>query len=179
MQSTTNHWCDPPEVSFHRGHELAERAVALDSDDPYAHVVLGLSYSGQRQHDRAMAEARRALSLDPNHAWAYSLLGQTLHYAGRSQEAIEPLEKAIRLDPNDQDPFLHHLALAYFGVGRYEDAVAALKRRIVRKPDTDISRALLAASYGHLGRVEEARAQWQELMRVNPQYSLDHRRRVQ
>ena len=84
----------------------------------------------------------------------------------------------MRLDPNnDQD--LHYLALAYFGVGRYEDAIAALKRRIIRKPDTDISRALLAASYGHLGRVEEAKALWRELMCVNPGYSLEHRRRVQ
>src|SRR5262249_58980966 len=103
------------EESFHKAHELAERAVALDDDDPYAHVVLGLSYSGQRQHERAMAEARRALALDPNHAWAYSLLGQVLYYSGRPQEAIEALKAAIRLDPNDQDdPFLHQLAMAYF-----------------------------------------------------------------
>jgi tetratricopeptide (TPR) repeat protein len=70
------------------------------------------------------------------------------------------------------------LALAYFGVGRYEDAAAVLKRRIIRKPDTDMSRVLLAACYGHLGRVEEAQAQWQELMRINPGYSVEHRRRL-
>jgi len=56
--------------------------------------------------------------------------------------------------------------------------VAALKRRIIRKPDTDISRVLLAACYGHLGRAEEAQALWREVMRINPEYSLEHRRRV-
>ena len=173
-----NRWRDPPEDSRHRAHELAQRAVALDDDDPYAHVVLGLNYSALRQHDRAMAEARRALALDPNFAWAYSLLGQVLYYSGRPQDAIEPLKAAIRLDPNDQDPFLHYLAMAYYGVGRYEDAAAALKRRIIRKPDTDMSRVLLAACYGHLGRMEEAQAQWREVMRINPDYSLEHRRRV-
>jgi tetratricopeptide (TPR) repeat protein len=170
-----NRWCDSPENSLHGAEELARRAVELDDEEPEAHVVLGLVM--MREHDRAMAEARRALALDPNLAWAHSLLGQALHYSGRSDDAIEPLNIAIRLDPNE-DPFLHQLALAYFGLGRYEDAVVVLKRRIIRKPDTDMSRVLLAACYGHLGRVEEARAQWREVMCINPDYSLEHRRRV-
>jgi tetratricopeptide (TPR) repeat protein len=63
-------------------------------------------------------------------------------------------------------------------MGRYEDAAAVLKRRIIRKPDTDMSRVLLASCYGHLGRAEEARSLWQEALRISPDYSLDHRRRV-
>jgi tetratricopeptide (TPR) repeat protein len=63
-------------------------------------------------------------------------------------------------------------------MGRYEDAAAILTRRIVRKPDTDMSRVLLAACYGHLERAEEARSQWQEALTINPAYSLEHRRRV-
>ena len=59
-----------------------------------------------------------------------------------SQGAIEPLEAAMRLDPNDQDPIIYHLAVAYFGLRRYEDAAVLLKRRIIRK----------AACYGHLRR---------------------------
>jgi adenylate cyclase len=60
----------------------------------------------------------------------------------------------------------------------YEKAVEVLKRRLRRHPDTDISRVLLAASFGHLGRTEEARAQWQQVFRINPNYSLEHRRKV-
>jgi adenylate cyclase len=173
-----NRWHDPPEESRRMADELAQRAVALDDDAPDAHWILGLAYLQQKQLDRAMAEARKALALDPNFAWAHSLLGQALHYAGRSQEAIEPHTTAMRLDPNDQDPFLHFLAQAYFGLGRYEEAAANLKRRIVRKPDTDVSRILLAACYGHLGRAEEARALWQEVLQINPGYSFEHHRRV-
>ncbi|MGH6934030.1 MAG: hypothetical protein ACREEE_16555, partial [Dongiaceae bacterium] len=39
-------------------------------------------------------------------------------------------------------------------------------------------RVLLAACCGQLGRAEEARALWQEALRINPDYSLEHRRRV-
>ncbi|MCZ6451123.1 MAG: hypothetical protein O6918_09735 [Deltaproteobacteria bacterium] len=34
------------------------------------------------------------------------------------------------------------------------------------------------ASYGHLGRTKEARDEWAEVLRINPDYSLEHRRRV-
>ena len=37
---------------------------------------------------------------------------------------------------------------------------------------------LLASAYGHLGRIEEARAAWAELLQVNPDFSLTQRARV-
>jgi TolB-like protein/Flp pilus assembly protein TadD len=173
-----NSWRGPPEESLRRAHELAQSALALDMDDPEAHWVLGLTHLWMRQHDRAIAEARRAIALDANFAWAYTLLGQALHYAGRSRDAIDPIATAMRLDPNHDDMFHHFLAQSYFSLGRYDEAATALKRRILRKPDTDISRVLLAACYGHLGRHEEARTQWREALRINPDYSLEHRRRI-
>ena len=67
---------------------------------------------------------------------------------------------------------------SHFSLGRYEDAIAALKRRLIRNPETDVSRVLIAAAHGHLGRIDEARAEWAEVMRVNPEYSLEHKRKI-
>ena len=53
-----------------------------------------------------------------------------------------------------------------------------LKRRILRNPETDISRLLLAATYGQMGMNAEAAEAWRDLMRVNPAYSLELRRKV-
>ena len=132
----------------------------------------------KKQHDRAISEIERAIALDPNLSYAYVLLGSVLHYSGRSEEGIEQINRGLRLDPNHSDIYLHWLALAYFQLGRYEEAIAFLKRRLIRKPDTDISRVLLAASYGQRGCVEEAKAEWAEAFRINPDYSLAHRRQV-
>ena len=84
----------------------------------------------------------------------------------------------MRIDPHYRDIFLHVLALAYFHTGRYEDAVVALKRRLVRKPESDISRVLLASAYGHLGERARSRESLKEALGINPDYSLAHRRRV-
>jgi adenylate cyclase len=174
-----NGWHDAGGRSLETAQELAQMAVARDGGDPEAHWALGWTLLLGRQHERAMAEVRTALRCDPNFALAHSLLGQVLYYSGRAAEALQPLATAFRLDPNnEQDPHLHYLAQAYVCMGRYEDAAAVLKRRIVRKPDTDMSRVLLAACYGHLGQAEEARTLWQEAIRISPGYSLEHRRRV-
>jgi tetratricopeptide (TPR) repeat protein len=63
-------------------------------------------------------------------------------------------------------------------LSRYPEAAALLKRRILRNPDTDSSRVLLAAAYGQMGQFESAREAWREALHVNPAYSLEHRRKV-
>ena len=152
--------------------------MALDDKNPYAHWALGIVNLHLRRHDVAIREAERSISLAPNLAEGHESLGNTLHYSGRSEEALACFDRAMALNPYYPDKFLHFQAQAMFQLGRYKDAVASLKRRLVRNPGTDVSRVLLAASYGHLGRFDEARVEWQEALRVNPDYSLEYRRKV-
>ncbi|NNU48398.1 adenylate/guanylate cyclase domain-containing protein [Rhizobium sp. WYCCWR 11279] len=173
-----NQWSQSPSKSLEQAIEAATRAVALDDQYPYAHWALGVVKLHSRQHDVAIAEAERVIALAPNSVEGYENLGNALHYAGRSAEALAYFERAMALNPYYPDLFLHFYAQAMFQLGRYEEAVVILKRRLVRNPDTDVSRVLLAASYGHLGRFEEARGEWAEVFRINPDYSLEHRRKV-
>jgi adenylate cyclase len=99
-------------------------------------------------------------------------------YAGRAGESLEPFATAMRLDPHYSNMLLHILAQAHFSLGQYEVANTHLLERIRRNPDTDASRMLLAASYGHLGRIDDARSTWADLRKVNPSFSLEQRSRV-
>ncbi len=81
----------------------------------------------------------------------------------------------MRLDPHYPDVRLLWLAQPYLQLGRYEQAIDLLQRHLARKPDTEISRVLLAASYGHLGRKEEAQAEWKE---ADPDDTLEHLKHV-
>ncbi len=173
-----NRWSTSPSTSMEQAEEFATRAVALDDRNPYAHWALGIINLHLRRHDMAIREAERSISLAPNLADGHESLGNALHYSGRSEEALACFDRAMALNPYYPDMWLHFQAQAMFQLGRYEEAVASLKRRLVRNPDTDVSRVLLAASYGHLGRFDEARVEWQEVFRINPDYSLEHRRKV-
>ena len=84
----------------------------------------------------------------------------------------------MALDPHFNSIVLYFRAQAAYQLGRYDEAVSLLKRRILRNPETDASRVLLAATLGQLGRIDEAREAWREALIINPAYSLEHRRNV-
>ena len=171
-------WSASPSQSLEKAHEAVMRAAALD--DKYPYIYWGMTFVNlwMRRYDDAVRAAERSISLNPNFAEGHNALGVILHYVGRSEEAFGCFDRAMALDPLCPGMWLHFQAQAAFQLGRYETAAALLKRRIVRNPDTDASRVLLAASYGQMGRIEEARVEWQEVFRVNPDYSLEHRRKV-
>jgi adenylate cyclase len=100
----------------------------------------------ERRHDEALRQAERAIALDPNYPGGHLERGIVLHYAGGSREALESLERAMILNPYYPDVYLQLQAQAFYQLGRYSEAAAVSKRRILRKPDTDASRALLGAS---------------------------------
>jgi adenylate cyclase len=174
-----NRWSADHDESAKRAQELITRALTLDPMEAEAHYVQGIIHLWQqRKVDQAIADVERAIVLDPNFARGYGSLGAALHYAGRSDEALRRFETMVRLDPHCPGPYQHFLAQAHFALGHFEEAVAALKTRLARQPDSDVSHVLLAACYGHLGRADEARAEWQEALRVNPNYSIEERRQI-
>ncbi len=173
-----NNWSATPEKSLETAHEIVGRAVALDDGNPEVQNMLGISYHWKKDFDGATAAYERAIALDPNFAHAYASFGFLLYYVGEPARGVHLLEQAIRLDPHHPDQFLHFLGLNYFALDRFDEAIAVLKSRVVRNPNTDVSRVLLASIFGHLGRHEEARDSWEQVMKINPAFSLEHRRRI-
>jgi adenylate cyclase len=176
-QDYVNRWALQPEHAQEMAYQLADKAVALDGSDPAAHVALGVASLWRRELEAAISEAKASLVLDPNHSPGFFLLGWALHYSGEQEEAIEQFKNSMRLDPHYPGFLLHVIAQAYFAMGQFDEAVALLAR-ILRDPGSDISRVLLASCYGHLGQAERARSEWAAALQINPEYSLDHRRRV-
>jgi adenylate cyclase len=171
-------WTDDPGAELDEAERWARRALELDDSEPVAHMALGGVMLWRRDHDGALAESRRMLELDPNFAQGYSAMALALMYAGHALEALGRFATAMRLDPHYAGIVLHFVAQANFSLGNYGTAVKQLLERIARTPGTDSSRMMLAACYGHLGRIEEARAAWAELLKVNPNFSLEQRARV-
>jgi adenylate cyclase len=171
-------WASDPVLALDEAERWARRSVELNDQEPVSHMALGSVSLWRRNHEGALAEYRRMIELDPNFAQGHAALGLALMYAGRAAEALEPIALAMRLDPLYPAMLLHFLAQANFSLGKYEIGAQQLIERIARNPGTDASRMLLASCYGHLGRVEDARSAWAELLKVNPEFSLMQRARV-
>ena len=132
-----NRWSASPSQSLEQANEAASRAVALDERDASAHWALGIVNVYLRRHDTAISEAERSIALAPNLAEGHESLGNALHYSGRSEEALPHFDRAMALNPYYPDIYLHFQAQAMFQLGRYEEAIGILKRRIVRNPNTE------------------------------------------
>ncbi|BCH28874.1 guanylyl cyclase [Mesorhizobium sp. L-8-10] len=178
IMAYTNGWSDSPDASIDCALQMARRAVELDANDPLARRALAVALLWKRDMEACCKEINRATMLAPNDAELLATRGNILVYMHDHDAAVENLERAVRLDPRYPDMWLHFLGHAYFMKRDYETAARYLRERIRRQPNTDLSRTLLASAYGHLGRIEEARKLWEEVLAVNPGYSLEQKARV-
>ena len=165
-------WSQDPQ-SLEHAFELAQRAISLDESMPEAHSLLGKVYLWKKQYDKAIAELEKTIALNPNYADGLASLGEILYFAGRPKKAIGMFKKAIRLNPITPVWYFHGLGHAYFLAGHYEKAVAALKRVLNRNPNFWPAHIYLAASYIEIGQEDKARAEAAEVLRMNPDFSLD------
>src|SRR5260370_13151 len=163
-------WISDPHA-LDRAFQMAQKAVALDDSLPLAHALLGRVYVYRWQYDQAIAECERGVELGPNSANAYDMLAQTLARSGEPAESIAPAEKAMRLDPRNRDLYLSELGYAYTFMGRYDEAIPRFKK-LGADYNNLFVHFYLAVDYFELGREQEARTEAAEILRINPQVSL-------
>jgi len=166
---------DSPRESLRQAVELGKKAVALDESNPYAHANLAFPYMYLRELDKAISEAEKGISLAPNYAGAYFALGAVLYMVGRPKEAIPILQKCLRLSPVPiHSQVLGILAVSYSMLGQYEEAIATYKKELqIYGPDHLMAHLGLAGTYATLGRENEARAEGAEVLRIDPEFSLE------
>jgi len=157
----------------------AQRGLALNDTYPFGHMTLGYVYLWQKQYEQAIAELERAIAFDPNDARSYAWLAETLSRVGRSEKAVRMVEQALRHKPLIADSHLSSVGVTYSLAGQPEDAIAPLKQYLSRYPNILDAHLTLAAVYRELGKDAEAQAEAAEVLRINPQFSLEvHTERV-
>jgi adenylate cyclase len=156
----------------------AQRVVSLNDSNPAGHLLLGYVYLSQKQYERAIAEMERAITLAPNDASGYALLAEVLSFVGRSDDALRMVEQAMLRKPLTPDGHLIYIGEDYYLAGRHEEAIAPLKQYLARYPEFLGAHLTLAAVYSELGKDAEARAEAAEVLRLNPNFSLEiHKQR--
>jgi tetratricopeptide (TPR) repeat protein len=162
-------WQEPVNPNRELALQHARRGVALDPNDPFAHLVLGFVLRYEHQYEESAAEVETALRLDPNHAYTYALRADLLVMDGRPLEAITSVGQALRLDPHPPPWYYWSKGEAEYAARQYENAVATLRHESTYGT---ASRSILAAALGQLGRYEEGRLEGRLFMADFPQFRI-------
>ena len=163
---------DNPSHSLERATELAHEAIRLDDVTGYAHMVLAHVYLNRREYNEAMLEATKAVTDRPSCPAAYTIKASILTYLDQAAESVEFAKYAMHLTPIHPPMYPAVLASAYYGCGRFEEAVAASKNAIDLKSN-DVSPYLyLAASNVALDRADEARRAAMQVLEMEPDFSV-------
>jgi tetratricopeptide (TPR) repeat protein len=152
---------------------LVHKAIDLDGSLGEAYGMLGFLYTMTGQYEKGIMEAEKAVALEPNSDLAHHYLGLALRFAGRPNDAIPAIKKAIRFNPFAPGTYMYSLGLAYLFSGQYEEAVKECKNATTREPDNLGAQLSLTVAYSLSGRDEDARTTAQEVLRINPKFSLE------
>ncbi|HJQ65455.1 MAG TPA: protein kinase [Gemmatimonadales bacterium] len=168
---------------FRRGIDYFEQAIARDSGYAQAWAGLGDAYSlsggfGYLPPAEAFAKARaaanHALALDSTLADAHTALGFIhLFYDWDWRAARERLEQALALDPQYGEARLFH-GWYFIAVNRLDDAIGELREAVADEPISLILNTRLGSMLMFAGRTDEAVAQFNRVLELDPGYRLAH-----
>jgi adenylate cyclase len=168
-----------PRQSLAKAVELYQKCIAMDPSDAGAHALLGQVYMLMRQHDKSIAQGEKAIRVNPNAADAHCILGMIYHYSGRHRDGVKAIQKAMRLNPFPPNWYYGFLGMCLCGEGLYEEAIEACKKAIQVTPDYPLAHQRLAAAYSLSGREIEARAEVEEILRIDPEFTVKRFAKVQ
>ena len=153
----------------------AQKAIHLDNSLSDAYSLLGFyyfRYGGDAE--QAIINAEQSVSLSPSSAHHYHIASLIFTWmGGQPKRGLALIQKAFQLNPFPPALYFDTLGSAYFGLGQYDDAIDAFQENLHRAPDFIPAHVSLTAIYTEIGQGDKAQEHAQEILRVNPKFSVD------
>jgi adenylate cyclase len=159
---------------------LARRAIELNERSDFGHSILGTFHlHGERDIASAIREARRSLELNATYILAMDLLGAAMIFSGDAEAGVAHCLKAAEANPRFPANawFMQSVALGYFVLQRYDDAVEWARRADQRERNVPRYLLLLTTAAWHAGQFELARREADSLRAAFPEFRLRDLRR--
>ncbi len=158
---------DPAEAMA-EADEAARRAIELDAGSVEARVSLAMvKMRKDWDWEGANAEFERALEISENYAPAHHQYAMCLAFQNRLDEAIEQIDRANELDPLSLLILTARGRILHFA-RRYDEAIEECRRALELNPNFHQAWFDLLVSFGHTGRMEEARKALAKLEELAP-----------
>jgi len=168
-------WAVDPEATSRIALDFASRAMKADPTNAEALAIYGHLESWlHRDIKMALHYFDRALNLNPNlpFIWAYS--GLSYCYLGDPDAALQRLQRCRELTASLPFFGLHEnpIAIAYLMKKQYKDAVEIARRVVEATPAYVNGYKPLIAALGHLRRRKEAKRYVDQLLVVEPGFTV-------
>ena len=174
-------WSKSPLQSMERALESAQKAIGLNDSCAKAYALMGHINLLNRRFDESIENGERAVRINPNDPMMLSILATIMQFNGKFEESIALAKKSMRLSPYYPPHLLIPLSSSCFLAGHHEEALAASELMLARANKGEFSPLLahiaLAKAYIGLGQNQKARAHAEEVLKINPNYSLDNSRK--
>jgi adenylate cyclase len=161
--------------------ELAVRtALAVDPDYPPYGALSRISRL-KKDMETAILYGRKSVQQAPNDSGRHYMLCLALSRGEEFEESIAPCETALRLAPFRPVNYVLELAWALVGNAQYDKSIPLFKEVIDRSPQSRFAYLAykgLTAAYELSGLHVDAQWAASNVMRMNPNFSLENEHRL-
>ena len=173
-QAATGYYLDEKAKRLASVEANLNRVLSQSPNNARAHYCLGRVEVQTKRGAEGIAESERALALNPNLASAHAVIGLAKLFDGHPEETESHELEALRVSPYDTeaDVWVAYIALAKRYLGDYEGALSLYRRAKELNPNYPTGRFNMAATLVELGRLDEARAEVQAGLALNPGFTL-------
>jgi tetratricopeptide (TPR) repeat protein len=159
---------------FKRAESEFERAVAGEPGNRGYRQNLALSYMKSQRPELAVPVWRELLDEDPARSAYRIYLGRAYLDTGKYRDAVELLENWVEKAPPAGDgPGLDEaysiLAMSLRGLSEKGRAASAMRKAVELRPESAAHRIYYGVILAEDGKIAEARAQWVEALRLDPE----------
>jgi adenylate cyclase len=163
------------EQVLEKAEAAVEKALAADPDYPPYGTLSRISRI-KKDMDSAILYARKGVQQGPTDSGQHYMLCIALYLAEKFDEAIDVCETALRLAPFRPVNYVMQLGWSMVGDAQYDEALPLFREVIDRSPTSYYAYLAykgLTAAYELTGR--HADAQWaaQNVMRIDPNFTLE------
>ena len=155
-----------------RGQVLIDK-ILRNGNSAEAMLLMGVTKLNVSDFAGALEDIAKAVRLNPELPDVYSLYGVALLRTGDQKGATEAFRKELGTNPNDFNANLQLGVLAKLDEN-FDDAVRYLRRALQVRPNDIGVRYQLAAIDFSQGRVEEARAALEAMVKEAPGFTEAH-----
>jgi tetratricopeptide (TPR) repeat protein len=153
---------------YPEAEKAAREAVRLAPQKAAAHYVLARALDPQTgRTEETLAEYRETVRLSPYWGTALRTFGDALLRANQLDDSIEILRRAIGVDPENAYGY-YEIALAFTDAEKWDMAAQAFEAYLHYEPANAFSHRRHGDVLLKLGRKDEARAEWTEALRLDP-----------